>query len=423
MCPPAGAVLPEPGTEVTAVLDWDRRHRLMRMHTSMHLLCSLIPGAGVTGGQIGVDKSRLDFDLPEPPTKEALTEKLNALVAANHAVTDSWISDAELDANPGMVRTLSVQPPRGSGRIRLVRIGGDGAPVDLQPCGGTHVRAHRGDRPRRSGQDREQGQGEPARDAGARRGVRRMEMLVSTEWLAAELGKPDLVVFDCSTFLPGEPGNKHDAYRAARIPGALLFDIDRIADDETDLPHMVPTPAKFARMVGALGVSNDTRVVFYDQHGLRGSPRGWWMMRLFGHDKVAVLDGGLPAWKKEGRAIETGDAAAPAPATFVPDFRAGDAARHRRHQADRRRWLGADHRCPCQGPLRRHRAGTACGPALRPHARARRMCRSARSPAPMAAPRTRRRCAHCSPRRGRRAASRSSPPAGRVSRPACSPSA
>ena len=74
-----------------------------------------------------------------------------------------------------------------------------------------------------------------------------MEMLVSTEWLAGELGKPDLVVFDCSTFLPNEPGNKHDAFRAARIPGARLFDIDRIADDETGLPHMVPTPAKFAR--------------------------------------------------------------------------------------------------------------------------------------------------------------------------------
>jgi misacylated tRNA(Ala) deacylase len=139
--PAPGAALPPAGTEVTAALDWDRRHRLMRMHTSLHLLCSLIQGAGVTGGQIGVEKSRLDFDLPEPPTKESLTEKLNALVAANLAVTDNWISDAELDANPGMVRTLSVQPPRGTGRIRLVRIGGDGAPVDLQPCGGTHVRA------------------------------------------------------------------------------------------------------------------------------------------------------------------------------------------------------------------------------------------------------------------------------------------
>ncbi|MBP0463007.1 sulfurtransferase [Roseomonas sp. PWR1] len=150
-----------------------------------------------------------------------------------------------------------------------------------------------------------------------------MEMLVSTEWLAGELGKPDLLVFDCSTFLPNEPGNKHDAFRAARIPGARMFDIDAIADKETDLPHMVPTPAAFARMVGALGISNGHRIVFYDQHGLRSSPRGWWMMRLFGHDRVAVLDGGLPAWVKEGRPTESGEAPAPAPASFVPDFRAG----------------------------------------------------------------------------------------------------
>lgn len=139
--PAPGASLPEPGATVTAVLDWGRRYRFMRLHTAMHLLCSLIPGAGVTGGQIAVEKARLDFDLPDPPTKEALTEGLAALVAANHAISESWISDAELDANPSLVRTLSVQPPRGSGRIRLVRIGDAAAPVDLQPCGGTHVRA------------------------------------------------------------------------------------------------------------------------------------------------------------------------------------------------------------------------------------------------------------------------------------------
>ena len=138
--PDAGATLPQPGTEVTLELDWPRRLRLMRMHTTLHLLCSLIPGAGVTGGQIGFEKSRLDFDLPEPPTKESLTEALNALVAADHPISQEWISEAELDANPGLVRTLSVQPPRGAGRIRLVRIGSAESPVDLQPCGGTHVR-------------------------------------------------------------------------------------------------------------------------------------------------------------------------------------------------------------------------------------------------------------------------------------------
>ena len=139
--PAEGATLPPEGAAVTMVLDWPRRHRLMRMHTAMHLLCSLIPGAGVTGGQIGLEKSRLDFDLPEPPTKEALTEGLRALVAANHPVSTSWVDEAELDANPGLVRTLSVKPPRGAGVVRLVRIGEGEAPVDLQPCGGTHVRA------------------------------------------------------------------------------------------------------------------------------------------------------------------------------------------------------------------------------------------------------------------------------------------
>ena len=137
--PAEGAALPAPGAEVTAVLDWARRHRLMRMHTALHLLCSLIPGAGVTGGQIGVERSRLDFDLAEPPTKEWLSERLTTLAAADHPVGERWISEAELDENPGLVRTLSVKPPRGAGQVRLVRIGPEEAPVDLQPCGGTHV--------------------------------------------------------------------------------------------------------------------------------------------------------------------------------------------------------------------------------------------------------------------------------------------
>lgn len=139
--PAPEAMLPPVGAEVTASLDWALRHRHMRMHTAMHLLCSLIPGAGVTGGQIGAERSRLDFDLPSPPPKEELTEKLNALIAADHVVGERWITDTELDANPGLVRTLSVQPPRGAGRVRLVRIGATDSPVDLQPCGGTHVRS------------------------------------------------------------------------------------------------------------------------------------------------------------------------------------------------------------------------------------------------------------------------------------------
>lgn len=149
-----------------------------------------------------------------------------------------------------------------------------------------------------------------------------MDDLVSTEWLAAELGRPDLLLFDCSTYLPNEPGNKYDAFRAAHLPGARLFDIDAIADPESDLPHMVPTPARFAALAGSLGIANTSRIVFYDQHGLRASARGWWMLRLFGHEAVAVLDGGLPKWRREGRPVETGDAAAPTPATFVADFQA-----------------------------------------------------------------------------------------------------
>jgi misacylated tRNA(Ala) deacylase len=135
----AGTEPPPVGAEVTVTLDWARRHRHMRMHTTMHLLCSVLPGIYATGNQIGMEKSRLDFDLAEPPAKEWLTEKLNELVAADHPTGSSWITEAELDANPTMVRTLSVQPPRGAGRIRLVRIGPADAPVDLQPCGGTHV--------------------------------------------------------------------------------------------------------------------------------------------------------------------------------------------------------------------------------------------------------------------------------------------
>ena len=134
----ADAVLPPPGTQVVASLDWPRRHALMRMHTALHLLCSLLPGAAVTGGQIGAERSRLDFDLPEAPGREVLEDSFRTLVAAAHPVTAEWVDEAVLDSNPGLVRTLSVQPPRGTGRLRLVRIGGD-APVDLQPCGGTHV--------------------------------------------------------------------------------------------------------------------------------------------------------------------------------------------------------------------------------------------------------------------------------------------
>ena len=136
-----GSARPAPGQTVRAVLDWDTRSKLMRMHTTLHLLCALVKFP-VTGGQVNADDSRLDFDIEDASAvdKDALTAGLNALIAANHPVTERWITDAELAANPQLVRTMAVKPPTGSGRVRLVVIG-EGGSVDLQPCGGTHVKA------------------------------------------------------------------------------------------------------------------------------------------------------------------------------------------------------------------------------------------------------------------------------------------
>ena len=133
--PEEGAALPAPGTAVTAEIDWERRHRLMRMHTCMHVLCSLIEG-DVTGGQVGETKSRLDFNLPDTQLdKEALTAALNRIIEEDHPVQPRWITDEELAASPQLVRTMSVKPPMGHGKVRLLEIEG----IDLQPCGGTHV--------------------------------------------------------------------------------------------------------------------------------------------------------------------------------------------------------------------------------------------------------------------------------------------
>ncbi len=134
--PAPGAALPPVGEKVTAEIDWERRHRLMRMHTCLHLLCAVVPGA-VTGGQISDGKARLDFDVPgEALDKAVITDKLNALITADHAVTPRWITDEELAAQPDLVRTMSVKPPTGFGKVRLLDIAG----IDLQPCGGTHIR-------------------------------------------------------------------------------------------------------------------------------------------------------------------------------------------------------------------------------------------------------------------------------------------
>ena len=131
--------LPPVGCTVDQMIDWGRRYSHMRVHTALHLLSVALP-LPVTGGAIGEGKGRLDFLMPEPPTdKQAIEDAVNAMIQQDLPVTQEWISEAELDANPDMVKTMSVKPPRGSGRIRLVRIGQGAATIDLQPCGGTHV--------------------------------------------------------------------------------------------------------------------------------------------------------------------------------------------------------------------------------------------------------------------------------------------
>lgn len=140
LVPPEGAELPPVGAEITQMLDWERRYRLMRIHTALHLLSVVIP-LPVTGGQISPEKGRLDFDMPDAPEDKAVIEEaLNTLIARDLEVTTDWITDAELAAKPEMVKTMSVKPPMGAGRVRLIRIGTSDEQVDLQPCGGTHVK-------------------------------------------------------------------------------------------------------------------------------------------------------------------------------------------------------------------------------------------------------------------------------------------
>jgi len=135
--PSEGQILPDLGADVTATIDWDKRYLHMRMHSGLHLLCAAVP-CGVTGGQIGALKSRLDFDIGDLTLdKEEITRKINELQQGNYDLFSSWITDVEMDANSDLIRTMSVKPPRKGGRVRLMHIGKN---IDLQPCGGTHVK-------------------------------------------------------------------------------------------------------------------------------------------------------------------------------------------------------------------------------------------------------------------------------------------
>jgi thiosulfate/3-mercaptopyruvate sulfurtransferase len=147
-----------------------------------------------------------------------------------------------------------------------------------------------------------------------------MAPLISTEALAGSLGAANLVLFDASYYLPAEGKDPGTLFAAAHIPGARFFDIDMIADHASGLPHMLPAPADFAAAIGALGVGNDSRVVVYDQRGIFSSARLWWMFRVFGHDDVAVLDGGLPKWLAEGRDVTAAETAI-TPRIFTAGFR------------------------------------------------------------------------------------------------------
>ena len=139
LVPAEPGAMPAPGTEIDQDLDWDRRHRHMRVHTALHLLSVVLPFP-VSGGSISAEKGRLDFDMPEAPEdRDGIAAALNALVDRDLPVTEDWITDDELRANPGLVKTMSVMPPMGQGKVRLVRIGQGDDQIDLQPCGGTHV--------------------------------------------------------------------------------------------------------------------------------------------------------------------------------------------------------------------------------------------------------------------------------------------
>jgi thiosulfate/3-mercaptopyruvate sulfurtransferase len=167
-----------------------------------------------------------------------------------------------------------------------------------------------------------------------------MDPIVSTEWLGSELGRLGLVVLDATLYLPHEGKNGRAEFERAHIPGARFFDIDEVADPDTELPHMVPSAGRFAKLMAGLGISNDSTVVFYDQKGLVSAARGWWLMGLFGHDTAAVLDGGLPQWRREGRPTAAGTPPVPPPGRFTPSFRAarlrgiGDVIRNLERRAE-----------------------------------------------------------------------------------------
>lgn len=148
------------------------------------------------------------------------------------------------------------------------------------------------------------------------------DWLVSTDWLALNSASPDIVVVDASMHLPGSDRDANAEYRAARLPGAVRFDIDAISDRQSSLPHMLPSTVQFASAMKKLGIGDGSRVIVYDSEGYFSAARAWWMLRIMGHDDVAVLDGGLKKWRAEGRPLEDGPAVPRGERHFTPRFRA-----------------------------------------------------------------------------------------------------
>ena len=167
-----------------------------------------------------------------------------------------------------------------------------------------------------------------------------MNPLVTTAWLAEALGTGDVLVFDASFFLPTEGKDAHAHFLAAHLPGARFFDIDDVADEDTDLPHMVPSAGRFAKKMAEYGIANSSRLVFYDQVPNFRAARALWLVGLFGHDQAAVLDGGLAKWQAEGRPVEHGAPPPPPPVVYTPHLRAtklrglGDMVRNVEPQAE-----------------------------------------------------------------------------------------
>lgn len=145
--------------------------------------------------------------------------------------------------------------------------------------------------------------------------------LVSTSWLAERLGRPGLIIADASYHLPHTGRDGRAEYLSAHLPGAVFFDVDGIKDEANPLPHMIPTPERFAAAMSELGISNEDHVVVYDAHGLMSATRAWWMLRIFGHDRVSILDGGLPKWRAENRAVTSDAIATKQRGNFVATFR------------------------------------------------------------------------------------------------------